>query len=418
MKIVVNDFAGHPFQLQLSRELSKRGHQILHTYFADLSGPKGSHQNKSDDCDRLSIEPIRIGESCDKYSYLGRLKAHHGYCRLLKDKIRSFQPDVVISGNMPTDAQARLSAECLKRDIGFVHWIQDFYALALETLLKRRVGVFGKALAAPFHHLERQMFQTSNAVVYISEDFSSYAASAGYAPKKSVVIENWASLEEIPESPKDNEWSRKHNLHDKFVFLYSGTMGLKHSPHLLAALARKFKHNPDVRVVLVSEGIGREVLKACKEKEGLDNLLLFDFQPYATLPQVLGSADVLLASVERDSSIFSVPSKILSYLCAGRSVLIAVSKENLAARIITKSQAGYVCDPGNPVPFLERAETLISDRDLCRQMGRNARVYAESTFDITKIGDLFEDVLRNATTITSFPLRDPAIVPQYERFQR
>ncbi len=372
----------------------------MHTYFADLSGPKGKLTVDDEDAGRLLIEPVRVGGSFSKYSYGGRLKAHRQYFRVLQKKIREFQPEVVISGNMPTDAQYSLHRECLRRNIRFIHWIQDFYALALETLLRRRFGALGSAAAAPFHYLERRIFKNSDAVVYISDDFSRYASSSNYAPKRSVVIENWASLSDIPERQKVNSWSKRHGLDDKFVFLYSGTMGLKHSPHTLAELARKFKDKPDVRVVLVSEGIGRGVLEETKKKESLDNLILLDFQPYAELPDVLGSADVLLASVEPDSSIFSVPSKILSYLCAGRPVLISVPAENLAARVVTAAQAGLVCDPTNLAEFLSSAESLWANRESCVQMGANARRYAESTFDINKIGTVFEAVLGDQTAST------------------
>jgi glycosyltransferase involved in cell wall biosynthesis len=158
--------------------------------------------------------------------------------------------------------------------------------------------------------------------------------------------------------------------------------------------------------VLVSEGIGREFLAACKRKEGLDNLILLDFQSYVQLPDVLASADVLLANVEPESSVFCVPSKILSYLCAGRPILMSVPKHNLAARVIERSQAGHVCDPSNPKEFLNCAQSMWTSRDLCARMGENARRYAELTFDIGRIGDLFEGVLRNGGT-DAVPLGNP-----------
>ncbi|HEY3935865.1 MAG TPA: glycosyltransferase family 4 protein [Bryobacteraceae bacterium] len=413
MKILVNDFAGHPFQFQLSRELVRRGHKVMHTYFADLSGPKGQLCPVGCEAVRLSVEPLRVGKNFNRYSYLERLKAHRQYVGLLKTKVSQFQPDVVISGNMPTDAQHSLNAECIRRNIRFVHWVQDFYALALETLLCRKLGVLGKAAAAPFHFLERRIFKTCDAVVYISDDFSECAASMNYSSKKAVVIENWASLEDLPERGKNNPWSRAHSLHDKFVFLYSGTMGLKHSPQTLAALARRFRSRPDVRIVLVSEGIGREFLAACKRREALDNLILLDFQPYVQLPEVLASADVLLANVEPESSVFCVPSKILSYLCAGRPILMSVPTQNLAARVIEQAHAGYVSDPNKPFEFLNRAESIWADRALCARMGICARQYAESTFDIGRIGDLFENVLRGGKA-DALPLGDPVTlrVPQ------
>jgi colanic acid biosynthesis glycosyl transferase WcaI len=42
MRILVNDYAGHPFELQLSRALARRGHTVPHTYFAAFQTPKGS----------------------------------------------------------------------------------------------------------------------------------------------------------------------------------------------------------------------------------------------------------------------------------------------------------------------------------------------------------------------------------------
>ena len=54
------------------------------------------------------------------------------------------------------------------------------------------------------------------------------------------------------------------------------------------------------------------------------SLRCLGFQPFEVLPDVLGSADVLVAILEPDAGVFSVPSKVLSYFCAGRPVLLAV----------------------------------------------------------------------------------------------
>jgi glycosyltransferase involved in cell wall biosynthesis len=320
---------------------------------------------------------------------------HREYASIVASRIREFNPDVVLSGNTPTDAQYLLSRECKRQNIRFIHWMQDFYALALEALLTRRLGAGGgKICALPFHLLERRIFKSSDAVVYISDDFAAYAAQQNYSPRRSVVIENWASLEDLPVCPKDNKWARKNKLHNKFVFLYSGTMGLKHNPGTLLQLARRFKARKDVRIVLVSQGIGRDFLESAKRKEKLDNLVLLDFQPYSQLPSVLASADVLLASVEPDAGSFCVPSKILSYMCSERPILISVSPQNLAARIIKRSDAGFVTAPGDDTGFISKAVELYENRQRCQELAQNARRYAESTFDIDQIGSIFEAVLR------------------------
>jgi len=394
MKIFVHDFAGHPFQIQLSNELARRGHSVVHAYFADIPGPKGKFSGTGE-LPNLRVEPIHVKRPFAAYSYFQRMITHREYAGILTAKIREFEPDVVLSGNTPTDAQYLLNRECKRRNIRFIHWMQDFYALALEALLTRKLGSGGgKLCALPFHLLERKIFKSSDAVVYISDDFAAYAAKQNYSPNRSVVIENWASLNDLPVRPKNNRWARENELHDKFVFLYSGTMGLKHNPHTLLQLSRRFQSCEDVRIVLVSEGIGRDILEEAKKKERLDNLVLLDFQPYGLLPDVLASADVLLASVEPDAGSFCVPSKILSYMCSERPILMSVSPQNLAARIVARSDAGFVTAPGDDEGFMNKALELYENPRRWRELARNARRYAESTFDIDQIGSIFEAVLR------------------------
>src|SRR5664280_3290446 len=44
MRLFVHDYAGHPFQVQLSRELARRGHAVVHAYAGGLLTPRGTLQ--------------------------------------------------------------------------------------------------------------------------------------------------------------------------------------------------------------------------------------------------------------------------------------------------------------------------------------------------------------------------------------
>jgi colanic acid biosynthesis glycosyl transferase WcaI len=145
--------------------------------------------------------------------------------------------------------------------------------------------------------------------------------------------------------------------------------------------------------VVITKGLGEEYLKQKKAEHGLDNLIILPFQPYEELPEVLASADVLLALLEKDARIFAVPSKVLTSLCAKRPLLLAVPQENLAARIVDKNEAGVVVEPDDVSVFLESAERLREDKKLREQMGKNGRKYAEEHFDIGKITDQFEEII-------------------------
>ena len=110
------------------------------------------------------------------------------------------------------------------------------------------------------------------------------------------------------------------------------------------------------------------------------------------MPEVLASGDVLCAVLEEDAGVFSVPSKVLTYLCAARPLLLAVPQVNLAARIIHQQKAGLTVPPADVPAFLEAAEQLRSNPHLAARCAANGREYAENNFKIEDIAVTFENI--------------------------
>jgi glycosyltransferase involved in cell wall biosynthesis len=277
-----------------------------------------------------------------------------------------------------------------------VFWLQDAYGVAIDQLVRRRLPGLGALVGGHYRRLERRLWRASDAIVAITEDFRPMLDAAGVAPARVAVIENWAALDELPQRPRQNAWARAHGLADTRVLLYAGTMGLKHDPELLCHLARRFRAVPDVRVVVVSEGLGADHLLRVKQSEALDNLIVLPFQPYDALPDVIATGDVLVVVLEADAGIYSVPSKLLTYLCAGRAILGALPRDNLAARIVGRAGAGLVAAPADLPGFLAAAETLLTAPEHRAAAGAAARAYAAKTFDIAAIAARFEAVLAEA----------------------
>jgi glycosyltransferase involved in cell wall biosynthesis len=119
-------------------------------------------------------------------------------------------------------------------------------------------------------------------------------------------------------------------------------------------------------------------------------------QSAENLPQVLAAADVLVAMIDNEAGRFAVPSKVQSYLCAGRPILLAAPRENLAARTVVRANAGIVVEPDDTEGFLAAAAKLRADPDLRAELGSNGRAYAEHTFNLDRIADAFEAVLSGA----------------------
>ena len=170
---------------------------------------------------------------------------------------------------------------------------------------------------------------------------------------------------------------------------------MKHNPELILNLAKKYKDNENVRVVVISEGPGADWLRVNSEGQELGNLVIKDFQPFKEMGNVLSSADVLMVILESDAGDFSVPSKTLTYLLANRPILAAMPEKNLAAQIIQNYDCGIVVDSTDNDNFLQSADRLYLDSTMRDKFGVNGRNYAENNFEIGDIVDRFEGFLNS-----------------------
>lgn len=315
MKILVHDYAGHPFQVQLSRELASRGHTVRHAYAGGLQTPRGELAKKPDDPEGFdSFEvPMNADYAKFKYSFTKRRAMEIEYGKNAAKMIKGWEPELIISANTPTESQTGILAASQGLEAKFIYWCQDFYSIAVDKLVRKKIPILGALVGNYYKGLDRKHFQASDHVVAITSDFKPIMVEQfGVDSDRITTIPNWAPLENLPVEPKVNDWAREQELAGKFVVLYTGTLGMKHNPNLLLGVAERFKDNPDVRIVVVSEGIGADWLKEKKEERGLANLILLGYQPFDRLPEVLASGDVLTGVLEEDAGIFSVPSKVLT----------------------------------------------------------------------------------------------------------
>jgi glycosyltransferase involved in cell wall biosynthesis len=92
---------------------------------------------------------------------------------------------------------------------------------------------------------------------------------------------------------------------------------------------------------------------------------------------------------------------VLSYLCAGRAIVLSAPTTNLAARIIAGEETGAVVPPGDAGRFAGEVLSLLDDPDRRAACAASARRYAERAFSIGPIADRFETVFRRAQAARS-----------------
>jgi len=396
MHVALHDCGGYPFTFQLARALARRGCVVDYLWFSPPHSSRANPDSADFDDDKLRVIPLEMGRDCEKSNYLKRYLWEREYGRLASKRIANIKPDTVLSANTPLLAQKCIAKACDTANANFIYWLQDIRAVAARTILGHKLPFIGHAAGWWLMRLQRRLLHRSDRVIAISESFRPTLRKWGLPDAAMHVIPNWTPLEETPQRPRKNEWARAQGLDDKKCLLYSGNLGSKHHPQIFVELCERFRGRDDVIVVIVSEGSGARMLQKEKKFRKLHNLRILGFQPYERLPDVLGTADILMGMLSRAASEFSVPSKVLTYLCAGRPVLLSMPQDNPAARIVEKEGAGRVVPPDDAAGFYAVARELLADPDLRRHMGKKARRYAERAFNIERIAARFEEVICHA----------------------
>ena len=396
--IVVHDFSGHPFQADLARRLAARGHRVLHLSSAEYVSGKGRLQLEPGDPDTLTFEQIEIGRPFTKYAPRERIAWELDYGRATSERLRDW-PGVVIACNLPLVSTARFVRAARKNGTPWIFWHQDVYSAAMSDEASRRLPrLLAKPAAKTFDQLEAWCARQAGHVVAIGDGFKEVYDRWRIDPSKVSVIPNWAPLEEIVPAERENPQSKAifaDTAPTDLRLLYAGTLGRKHNPGLLVELldAARADGLPAVLSV-VSEGEAADELRHTSTERSELPLTVHPFQPAEQLSDTLGSADVLVGLLEPEATTFSIPSKVLTYMAAGRPLIGLMPLDNPAAADITAC-GGFVAEPtpdGARRAAAWLAETA-ADAGRREQIGRQTRGVAEEKFDPHRITSRFEDVI-------------------------
>lgn len=397
MRVLVHDYSGHPFQVQLGRELARRGHEVTHSYCAAYVSGKG--HLSAEPGEKLVFAPIGAGIVIQKMRFRYRLLQELRFGAQLARQVRRLKPDVALVSNVPIPTLVPFVLALFLTRTPWVLWHQDVQAVAIRSFAGNQLSKAFRTVAVAIEVGERWCARRARRVVVIAESFVPVHKGWGTADKVTV-IPNWAPLDEIYPLDRKNDWAVEQGLDDCKTLLYSGTLGLKHNPALLVSLARKvIDAGQPVQLVVVNEGPAVDVLREEAARAGVP-LKILPFQPYERLAEVLATGDILVVLLESSAGEFSVPSKTLSYLCAGRPVLGLMPAENLAAQLVQRVD-GCVQPPleSSLTEAVNWVVDVLHDTERRADLGHAARTLAESEFAMAGCVARFERILHSAAGV-------------------
>ena len=153
----------------------------------------------------------------------------------------------------------------------------------------------------------------------------------------------------------------------------------------------------DLRFIIVGDGMSRSHWEDLIAEAKLNDYFIFEgFHPIEDIPKYTALADALLGTLSKDGlQDFSIPAKVMSYLAAGRPLLLAMEGE--PEEIIQKADCGFCSKPGDAKALAGNIKALHAmDAEKRKQLGDNARAYQQAHFERNRSIDQMLEVIERA----------------------
>ena len=248
-------------------------------------------------------------------------------------------------------------------------------------------GILEDGLAARLARaLERFVYEKAGAIICLCQGFVDKLTERGVPPGKLHLIPDWGDTQNIRPLEQEDGFRRANGFSaEQFLVLHTGNMGKKQDLMNVVRAAELSKNDPKLVWLLVGQGEERPVLENEISRRKLTNIRILPFQPRESLSEMYSAADVLLLNQRATVKDTVIPSKLLTYMAAGRVLVAAVSDESEAARQIGRAKCGLLVPAEDPEALVAAALKLRRDPTLRREFGASGRAYVEEHFTKQKV---------------------------------
>lgn len=284
------------------------------------------------------------------------------------------RPQVIYANTWPIVATGILFVLAKVRHIPVVVSVQDIYP---ETLVAQQRIKEDGVLARFMRWSDGIIARHSAHIIVISKNFAEvYRHRRGVAPDCLSLIPNWIDGDQIDISIGREQYRDRRDIAEEdFLLVYGGNIGVAAGVETIIEAMHLLVEEPRVRVLIAGAG---SQLTACQRlAQTLSRQLVFFHSPWTAqeTSEVLRAADVLLLPTQREQSLVSMPSKLISYMLAGRPVIAQAVPGSDLAQTIEDADCGWVVQPEDPkilaeairkvmaLPFEERNRRGLSGRD-------------------------------------------------------
>jgi len=271
----------------------------------------------------------------------------------------------------------------------YIYNVQEIYpdcAISLGAIRNR-------LMIRLLYKLEAFVYNRAAAVTVIAPNMAHRLLEKGVPSHKIRVIPNFVDVNDMYPQPKDNEFSRQYNVHNKFVVSYAGNMGPAQDMETFIKCADFLKDRQDVHFMMIGEGMLRDKLKEKVKRLKLHNITFIPYQPYSLIPQIYAASDLCLVPQLPEITSSAIPSKVYRIMACARPVLAATELQSDLAELVANARCGFVVKSGSAESLAEAIIKSSERPDLLCSMGKAGRNYVVENYTREAISKLYHDLI-------------------------
>ena len=333
-----------------------------------------------DQYQNIRILRVRVPEF-DKTNKVSRIKYILAYFfNSIVAIMKSGKQDVIYTTSQPPVLGGVLGVigKLFKR-AKLIYNIQDFNPEQTEAVGYAK----NKLIIESARFVDKISCKFSNMVIVVGRDMQQTLKKRfnNKNVPQNIVINNWTNEKVIKplekENPKVIEFKEKYGLEGKFIFMYSGNIGLFYDLENIIKVIGEFKNNDEIVFAFIGDGaVKQQLVDYCNEND-MKNVKFIPYQDKKDLIYSLNAADIHWVVNAKGIKGVSVPSKLYGIMAAGKPVLGVLDEGSEARLIVEECNCGVCIEPGNYKEISRNIEYILNNKELIKSLGQNGRKYLE-----------------------------------------
>jgi len=305
------------------------------------------------------------------------------------------RPDCIFSPSPPITLGLVDALVSRFRGVPFVFNLQDVFPDVAV-----RMGVLrNPPLISTFRWMEALTYRHAARIAVITPSMVPLLREKGVPAERIELIPNCVDVDSI--QPQESSQLREElGLQDRFVVGFSGRIGYSQGLETVVEAARLLGDDPRLAFLVVGSGTAQPHIEGLARELGLRNMRFLPTQPRERLADTLAAADLHLVPLRRGLASYSLPSKLLGVMAAGRPAVASLEADSDAGHLVREAGCGVVVPPEEPNRLADAIRAYAAAPERCAREGEAGRRHiVEHLHPRTMIGRyerLFDEVIRQA----------------------